>query len=232
MPSGIKSLNEFTMAHRRSSRRTESSTDPALAAKAQRMITKLCHYHAVGRKANASNLSTVELAAEYGLSVSTMRKAREFAREYSPSDLARLCRCRRGEPSKGIPLHWGHVQYLLTAEKKDRAEFEVQACKNNWTDLQLYAAIRSRRTDSEPRRSGGRAVRPPTSYLGCAQRLLLDGRPWIRRADAMLENFPVAKASELNARGRQQLEEAVRILVRMKQLAGALAKRLEQDIKD
>jgi hypothetical protein len=232
MRSGIKSLNEFTMAHRRSSRRTESSTDPALAAKAQRLTTKLGEYHDVGRKANASGLSTVELAAKYSLTVSTMRKAREFAREYSKSDLARLCQLRRGESGDGLPLHWGHLQYLLTAKKKDRARFERQACENGWTAQQLYAAIRSRRRDSKPRRGGGRPVRPPSSYLGCAQRLLLDGKPWVRRADAMLKKFPAAKASELKGRRGQLVKEAVRILVRMKQLAGALAKRLKQDVKD
>ena len=205
-----------------------ATTSRAQEAKAKRLITKLCGYHRIGRKANAAGLSTVQLAAKHGLNISTMRKALEFANEYSDTDLTRLCRLRRGKSGDGLPLHWGHVQNLLTADKKDRAGFEDEACKNNWTDQQLYSVIRDRRKDRKPRRSGGRPVRPPSSYLGCVQRLLLDGRPWIRRAETMLENFPVAKPCELTKRHRQQVDETIAVLEQMKQLADALTKDLKR----
>lgn len=210
-----------------------ATTSRAQEVRARRMTDKLRGYHEIGREANERTFSTVELAAKHGLSVSTMRKAREFAREYSKSHLERLCRRRRrGESGDGLPLHWGHVQYLLIAAPEDRAQLEEQACENNWTSEALYAEIRRRRPDPKPRRSGGRPVWHPSSYSACVEHLLLDGKPWIRRAKGMLNAFPAAKKRELDARGRQQTEEAVQVLSEMAALARAMRDQLRKALKN
>lgn len=70
-----------------------------------------------------------------------MRKRKRFAREYRLGDL----KAQRTPRPNGLPLHWGHVNYLLTPEDKTKREaVQERAIGEGWTAPQRYAAIRAK----------------------------------------------------------------------------------------
>jgi len=81
------------------------------------MIANLRRLYELGRQARSdqNSLPIEQFAAAQGLSPHTLRKARAFAREYSPEDLDKLCSLRR---PNGLPLHFGYVPYLLSIRDK------------------------------------------------------------------------------------------------------------------
>lgn len=118
--------------------------DPATEAKAQRMISNVRSHYDRGRRANSSDseLSTVEFAAANGVNVYTMRKDRRFARLYSEDQVTVLLALRR---PNGLPLHWGHVEYLLQIEGADeRRKFGERAARQGWSAQQLRVAIQGK----------------------------------------------------------------------------------------
>ena len=98
------------------------------------------------------------------LGASTAAKAKDFARKYTDAEVEALFRLRR--PS-GLPLHWGHIWFLLTlpcaahADKRRRRELQQKAASDDWTAPELYREIKrrvrsNRRWASEGRGVGGR----------------------------------------------------------------------------
>ena len=131
------------------------------------MIDRVRRYHKLGHKANDQGSSSEKTAALHGVGISTARKAKDFARKYSESEVEALLRLRR---STGLPLHWGHVWFLLTvpcpssADKGSREKLQAEAAKKDWTATQLYRQIkrrfsRNRRWTFEDRGVGGRKHR-------------------------------------------------------------------------
>ena len=57
-------------------------------------------------------------------------------------NLEELIKLRRPD---GMPLHWGHVVYLITLDrKKDRKRLQKQAAREGWSAPELHAAIQGR----------------------------------------------------------------------------------------
>ena len=197
---------------------------PAIQAKAERMIAKLRHYHRLGSQSNQPKnpaLTSAKLADNMRLNVSTMRKARAFARLYSTKELDQLCALRR--PS-GLPLQLGHVLYLLTVEdKKARTALQRQAATEGWTSPELYAEIR-RHHRGGPRRQGGRPVRVPGNVAGCLRKIVVDGGPWLRRTEEVLGSVKAVSSKDERALAGETAET----LHKIAEQAAGFAKSLEK----
>jgi|GEM_PF-6833726 len=147
-------------------------------AKSERMVGKLRDYHSLGRKLAQEGASTAEVSQKYKLNVSTIRKARAFAAQYTLDELEELCALRRPD---GSSFHWGYVPYLLTIpwgsarERKVRSSLQRKAARNGWTAPEFYAEIKKRFPGNRREGVGGRAAKlpiDPATLLGEVARLL------------------------------------------------------------
>src|SRR5205085_8536613 len=117
-----------------------------------------------GMEANqqGSANSIQRICERHRLNISTVRKAREFARKYSRAELQKFCALKR---RNGLPLHWGHVIFLLSmpcgtsAERARRQEFQKETANNSWTSPQMYATIKVRFPNKRQERPGSPAGR-------------------------------------------------------------------------
>ena len=201
------------------------SRRPNLAAqsKAQRMLANLRRLYDLGRQANSDKnpFSTDQLAATLGMSPHTLRKARAFARTYSPEDLDRLCRMRR---PNGLPLHFGYIPYLLSIrEKTARQKLARKAAKRGWTAPQLYSAIR--RHYPERRCDHGRRMSIAGGPEAGLERLVADAERWLRLAELVIATVRKAR---LGREGRQRAREAAEALRRLASEAEAAAREIEK----
>ena len=164
------------------------------------------------RRAGRSPLSASNLAETRGVSEHLMRKIKRFAGAYTPRDFDALCNARR---PNGLPLQWGHVNYLLTIhDKQPRRAMQRRAIANGWTAPQLARVIRK----SHQRKPGhGRPVVPPsTPELGLEQ-LTADAVMWIRRCEAVMAAVQPGPEKRLKRELRQRAKEAVEVLEGMQQ---------------
>ena len=82
---------------------SSSSGDPAEGRIGQEIIDRLRRYHSLGGDANDEagddqmppKATVRKLAQRYGITESTLRKIRSFARIYRQSDLDNFCKLRR-----------------------------------------------------------------------------------------------------------------------------------------
>ena len=114
---------------RRQTGKGTATVDSALEAKGQAMITKIWSHYRRGAEANeaqqAGRQFPKDFAAEHGISVNTLRWEKRFAARYTKRQVEALCGLRR---PNGLPLHWGHVMYLLGVDDlTQRKELERQA---------------------------------------------------------------------------------------------------------
>ncbi len=192
-----------------------SPRSPANKRSEGEIIERLKLYHSVGREANAdaragdgrmpSQLTIERFARLYGMTEVTLRKARSFAREYTETDLERLCKLRR---PNGQPLNWGLIPYLLTVKgKRLRRRLEKQAAEHGWDAIQLFAEIRRHRP--KPMRSGGRPLKRHASDAEAFAHLVAEARRWSERSK-MVQSVP--------KRLRQDVRrKAIDVLERLKQ---------------
>lgn len=162
---------------------TQGTLDPAIEAKARRMIDNIRRFYRLGQRANLQekDLSTAEFAAANGVNIYTMRTARRFAREYDEQALDELCSVRR---PNGLPLHWGRAHYLLTSPRGKRRSFAKKAAKEGWGAQQLRVAIQAEcRRGGHKKRSGGRRMKEPVSAEAGVLQLIADSELWCRRAE-------------------------------------------------
>jgi hypothetical protein len=143
----------------------QSTQDPRIEVRAQRLIAKLQMHYNRGKELDEVPGSISAFEGEHGFSLSTLSKDREFARKYSQGEFDQLTCLRRR--SSGLPLHWGHVQLLLTCpwedddDKEERAGLQANAAAEDWSPGRLYQEIKtvfpdSRRPPKAERGIGGR----------------------------------------------------------------------------
>lgn len=174
--------------------------------RAEQMEEKLRQDYALGREAEAAEVSARQFAESHGLSVHTVHKLKAFARGYTVKELEQLCKLRR--KTNGLPLHWGYVGYLLTvksaasAMKKDRKkpakksrnkerwEFAKLAAEKGWTAPQLYAAIRQKYGWKQ---GHGRPMVLPDDVNTAVLKVISEGRAWLRRWELLREKLPAVK---------------------------------------
>ena len=197
-------------------RKQAKPVDPATAAKAQKMIANVRAHYDRGRRANAPDceLSTVEFAAANGVNMYTMRKDRRFARLYTEDEVAALLELRR---PNGLPLHWGHVGYLLQVQDANkRRKFEERAARAGWSAQQLRVAIQGK---FGGRGSGhGSRIKPPTNAEAGLLQLVHDSELVRSRCRIVMEKLVgertisarLSKQAESTAGELEQLEKVIR----------------------
>lgn len=117
------------------------------------MVKRLKDRYRVGQQAGRTELSIGEFAAIHGLSSHTIRRLRRLAREYTPSEFEELCALRR---PGGLPLHVGHLPYLLVvSDKAEREKLQRRVAREGWSAPRLAAEI-----PGKYRRSTGGHGRP------------------------------------------------------------------------
>jgi hypothetical protein len=97
--------------------RTFRNDSAVIEKRAQEIVGKLRYYHQLGQTSQSDKRTTVELAVENGIGISTAFKARAFARLYEKKELNNLCKLRRPD---GLPLNWAYVPYLLTVKDREK----------------------------------------------------------------------------------------------------------------
>jgi hypothetical protein len=212
------------------SKKTSASVDPIMEARAEKSVANLREHYERGQKANrdAEKYSPRELAQRFKINSHTLRKERRFARRYSETELEELLSLRRPD---GMPVHWGHVIYLITINRKsDRKRLQNQVAKEGWQAPELYAAIQKQYQDGSGR--GGRPVKIPQSAQGKLRLMVEETERWLRRYEAvcgangqnLLDGLDGADKDSLKKR-RQALSKD---LERMSQVAGELAQGLRR----
>jgi hypothetical protein len=198
--------------------------DPATEAKAQRMISNVRSHYDRGRRANSSDseLSTVEFAAANGVNVYTMRKDRRFARLYSEDQVTVLLALRR---PNGLPLHWGHVEYLLQIEGADeRRKFGERAARQGWSAQQLRVAIQGK---FGGKGSGhGSRIKPPANAEAGLLQLIEASEGMRARCRVVMEKL--AQAGNVSARLARQAAVTAEELQLLETVVRKARKELEE----
>ena len=199
-----------------------------IEAKAQQIIRKLRRYHHLGQPGDPKKRrSTVELAAKSGIGVNTAFKARAFARLYTQSELDALCRRRRPDD---LPLNWAYVPYLLTVkDKRQRAQFEMQAAKLGWTAPELYAEIRRKLPTQRKPGGGWPPNRPRISGSGLS-RIIQESKTWLRYCEAIRPALTARRREKGLQRDIEKREQAIIELRRVARSAEEVANSLAKDL--
>jgi hypothetical protein len=158
-------------------------TDVIIRARAEKTVANLREHHERGQKANRERATYAprELSQRCRVNYHTLRKDRRFARSYTEAELDELLGLRR---PNGLPLHWGHVIYLITiAHKPERRRIQKQAAKEGWSAPKLYSVLQEKFADGEGR--GGRPVKVPPSTDGKLRLMLDETDRWLKRAEAV-----------------------------------------------
>ncbi len=160
--------------------------DPAKEAKAEAMIGRIWFHYKRGQEANVAQRERrtfpKEFAAEHRVSLNALRWEKRFASRYTERQVKSLCRLRR---PNGLPLHWGHVMYLLSVDDKaQRRELELRAAEHGWTAPELNDAIPDEfRHMTQP--GHGRPLRTPRSPASGLRQLRSEADLLVRRAQLM-----------------------------------------------
>ena len=162
----------------------------------------------------AKNLSPKDLADTRGVSEHLMRKFKRFAREYTPRDLETLCNALR---PNGLPLQWGHVNYLLgSPDKQQRKAVQQRAIENGWTAPQLARAI----TKNRRAKSGhGRPMMPPATPEAGLEQLMAEAEMWIRRCEVVVVAIQRGPEKRLGQELRRRAKDAVEVLEEVQRAA-------------
>ena len=194
---------------------------PVVESKATRMADRLRQHHRLGQESNASDLSAKDFADAHGVGEHLMRKFRRFAHEYTPRDLEALCNALR---PNGLPLQWGHVNYLLGIDDKPRREaMQRRAVENGWTAPQLARAInKTRRTKS----GHGRPMMPPATPEAGLEQLMAEAEMWIRRCEVVMVAVQRGSEKRLGQELRRRAKGAVEVLEEVQRAAQSTKKKL------
>ena len=166
-----------------------------------------------------------EVAEELKTNPNTLRKQRQFAKLYSISEFNELGRLRR---SDGMPLHWGHVVFLITvSKKKNRRRLQRQAVAEDWSAAQLLQMIRNERNPKTG--SGGRKIKKPSTAAGQLRQMHEETKMWLRRCEEVwAAEGGILKAGADHGDMSELRIELRELLSRMKVLACAAAKQLKE----
>jgi len=208
-------------------RKQTNSVDPATEAKAQRMVANARAHYDRGRRANAPDceLSTVEFAAANGVNMYTMRKDRRFARLYTEDEVGALLELRR---PNGLPLHWGHVGYLLQVQDANkRRQFEQRAAREGWSAQQLRVAIQGK-FGGRGSGHGSRIKRPTNAEAGLLQ-LVEESEGMRGRCRVVMEK--VAETGKVSARLSKQAESTAGELSQLEKVIRKARKELDEVAK-
>jgi hypothetical protein len=200
-------------------KRSPARPDPVKEARAQKTIQNVREHWVRGAKANAERekYTPRELSERLKVNYHTLRKERRFARRYNEKDLEELFKLRRPD---GMPLHWGHVMYLITVpHKKDRRELQMKAAKEGWSSPELSKVVQRRYPDRVVR--GGRPQKISSTHEGRVGLMVEETDHWLRRFHGLWA------ASERGARTKSAaLRELRSKLEEMAHLAEAAATQL------
>ena len=191
----------------------------AVEGKATRMAGRLRQYYQLGQAASSTDQSARDFAAAHGVGEHLMRKFKRFAREYTPRDLEALCDTVR---PNGLPLQWGHVNYLLGIhDKQQRLAMQRKAIEHGWTAPQLNIEIRKKFGTEN---GHGRPMAKPATPVVGLQQLMAEAEMWIRRCDVVMIEVQQAKSPSREL--RRQAERASDVLQKMKRAASLTSRRL------
>ena len=163
-------------------------SDPAVKTKAERTVENVREHYERGRRGRqkTKDESAKIVAEKLGVNVNTFRKERRFAKLYSEDALADLLALRRPD---GMPLHWGHIVFLITVEDETkRLELQKQAAEQSWTAADLRDAIRDNREPAATR--GGRPIKVPDAPTAARRLLFQETERWLQRYRAITGKHP------------------------------------------
>lgn len=218
----------------RRARPASPAADPAVQAKGRRLIDRVRRYYELGRQAEAlgGEVATEDLAAAAGVSVSTMRTIRRFAKQYTEDELTAFLALRR---PNGLPLHAGHLGHLVTVpNRRERRKFEQEAAEQGWTADDLRVAIQQRLGKLSGHHTG-HVKEPPTAEAGLLK--LVHQGEWlqarcraaiakVRKEDSTAKLAKLAKRLNSAAEQLERVEAALReARQELEQLAGSEPKR-------
>lgn len=158
------------------------SFSAAIEAKAVQIIENLKQHYESGKADNRARKRYAPIDAESPTNSNTLRKNRLFARTYSAGEFKELCDLRREK--SGLPLHWGHVVFLLKLadDHKLRSELQNEAALNDWSAAELLAHIKRHCPDLRQETHGRRLKMPPTSEARM-DHMILETERWLSRHD-------------------------------------------------
>ncbi|MCC7420285.1 MAG: hypothetical protein IT428_08400 [Planctomycetaceae bacterium] len=187
--------------------------DASTRARAERMERKIRTHYAIGVEvAGLENPDINGLAESFQVTSHTLRRFRLFARLYKRADLEKLCKLRR---PNGLPLQWGHVNYLLTGKDRQRRDaLQTLAAKQDWTAPMLHAAIRG---DRQAVKSHGRKMARPTSAVVGMRQLVAEGETWLRRLDVVLGVVQPEDVAERDDEYKETIALSVGLMKRMRE---------------
>lgn len=112
------------------------------------------------RKAHGDS-SASEFAAEHGISVHQLAKARKFAARYTPQELEALCKLKT---PVGKPLPMGQVFILSNVRDRSlRRNLQAYAASQGWSCDELRTQCALAAGAGRPVASGGTTPEPPES---------------------------------------------------------------------
>jgi hypothetical protein len=127
----------------------------------------------------------------------------------------------------GMPLHWGHVIYLITLNRKpDRRRLQKQVAREGWSAPDLYVAIR-REFHKESDR-GGRPVKVPHSAEAKLRLLYHETNRWLARYRAIFGEEENGLLSELEGITDEATGELKRSLEEKLKEMASLSRRLNR----
>jgi hypothetical protein len=134
----------------------------------------------IPQKFDPESVELAEAARKLGLDrkmdATTMRKARQFARTYSGTELEDLLRRRNGA---GASLGWSHIRVLVSVEDRERrAELEREAVAQAWSVRELGDAVP--RLPGHKGSVGGRSFRKAKSPEDGLLQLVERCEAWLR----------------------------------------------------
>jgi hypothetical protein len=201
----------YVMAHHRTKSRPPSSTAPpgkkatqnstkkavkktvkkATNEEVNAAIENIRKFYDVGRSSREKFNRRMEFneteanATELGVNVESLKKARAFAREYSPVKFDQLIALiRKYGFLDRHPVGSQYVIRLLAVPKEDRADFQHKAISKRWILTRLIAEIRLQfppRNDPGP----GHKPNPASSPDEACFMLLRQCQRWLRLCEAL-----------------------------------------------
>jgi len=136
---------------------------------------------------------------------------RRFAAKYTKSELNELLETN---------LNFGHVGLLLSLSDPQRAKYQAETAKKNWTVADLQFALK-RRPDIVPR--GGQPMKIADDLGTALRQLVAEGETWQQRCEMTADQIAGKKIS---AKLREHAQETAGELQAVVKVVQGVARRL------
>jgi len=151
-------------------------------------------------------------AEALGYSNGRLSMIRRFAAKYTKSEFNELLETN---------LNFGHVGLLLSLSDPQRARYQADAAKKNWTVADLQFALQQR-PDAVPR--GGQPMKIADDLGTALRQLVAEGGTWQQRCEMTADLL--AGKTKISAKLREQARDAAGELQAVVKVVQGVARRL------